>query len=415
MNPEQNDWSDVPGALPQNDTELSLRDLMAWAQANGIDPHNTSMAEIRAARKAAASMAQAAVPLPGPRGATGALSGMNSLNLTDGWHYDLSAIGAEPHLIRDVLERQSAAWLVGPSGSYKSFIALSMAICVATGRPWYGRETYGGPVVYICSEGSKAWGKRMAAYAQVHGISGERHPFYLRPAPIEIGGEEWEALAALLEHVRPALVVVDTQAQCATTADENSNSEMARICKRLAAMANRTGAAVLTVHHSGHGKEGSAGIRARGASSIYAAADTELKVVPKEQTIDERGQESIRYISLEASKQKDMPTGPIATLSPHIVEINGATDYYGRPVTSLVMVDIDPPQGDGASTPEEWAAMLWAAGVREAMGRDRLIQEANVKGLDGFPRKAVEASKVAKAHKELIARKAAEGQGAFDE
>jgi hypothetical protein len=412
--PEQNDWSDIPGAIPPEEAERSIGELRSWAIANGIDPDTTSAANILAARKAAMSAAQAAVPLPGPRAATGAMSGMNSLNLTDGWQYDVASIGAEPHLIRDVLERQSAAWLVGPSGSYKSFIALSMAICVATGRPWYDRETYAGPVVYICSEGSKAWGKRMAAYAQVHGISGDRHPFYLRPAPIEIGSEEWEALAALLEHVRPALVVVDTQAQCATAADENSNSEMARIVKRLAAMANRTGAAVLTVHHSGHGKEGR-DIRARGASSIYAAADTELKVVPKEQTIDDRGQESIRYISLEASKQKDMPTGPVVTLSPHVVEINGATDYYGRPVTSLVLVDIDPPKGDDASTPEEWAAMLYAAGVREAMGRDRLIQEANVKGLEGFPRKAAEAAKVAKAHKELIARKAAEGQGAFDE
>ncbi|MFD5784085.1 AAA family ATPase [Streptomyces sp. NPDC126933] len=411
--PEQNDWSDLPGSIPPDETTRSMKELREWAQANGLDPYHTPFSVMAAARQASMRAAQAAVPLPAPQGGTGATSTMQSLNLTDGWHFDLSAIGAEPHLIRDVLERQSAAWLVGPSGSYKSFIALSMAISVATGRPWYGRETNAGPVVYVCSEGSKAWGKRMAAYSQQYGTSGERHAFYMRPAPIEIGSTEWEALGALLEHVRPALVVVDTQAQCATGADENSNSEMARICKKLAAMANRTGAAVLTVHHSGHGKEGR-DIRARGASAVYAAADTELKVIPKEMSLDDRGQ-TMTYVEVEASKQKDMPTGSVVTLAPHVVAIDGATDFYGRPVTSLVMVDIDPqPEGE-ANTPEQWAGVLYAAGVREAMGRDRLIQEANVKGLEGFPKKAAEAAKVARAHKELIARKAAEGQGTIEE
>ncbi|MER6610231.1 AAA family ATPase [Streptomyces sp. NPDC000927] len=326
--------------------------------------------------------------------------GSTSSLFTDGWQYDLSGLGAQPHLIRDVLEMQSTAWMVGPSGSYKSFIALSMAVAVATGHHWQGRETCAGPVVYICSEGSKAWGKRMAAQIQMDPtLKEDRRPFHMIPAPVQIGSPEWTGLVAALEQIKPALVVVDTQAQCSNEYEENSNSDMAKVCAHLAKVAQMTGSAVLTVHHSGHMKEGSQ-IRARGASAIYAAADTELTVLPKTDKADDI---ELRYVEVTASKQKDLRGGHLIHLAPHVVEIEGTSDYYGRPVTSIVMMPYEPVEPDEKPSPETWARRLYAAGVREPMGRDRLADQAVTLGLSGFPGKITERAEITKRHKALCA------------
>jgi len=319
--------------------------------------------------------------------------------MLDGWAYDLATIGREPHLIRDVLELRSTAWLVGPSGSYKSFTALSMAIAVATGRPWYGRETHAGSVVYICSEGSRAWGRRVAAYAQVYGLPDIRHDLWMIPAPVQIGSPDWVALAAALEQIRPALVVIDTQAQCSTEYEENSNSDMARVCAHLSRLAQMTGATVLTVHHSGHGRDGQ-GIRARGASSIYAAADTELTVIPK---TDHADGVSLPYVELTASKQKDLVGGRLVTLAPHVVSLDGATDYYGRPVTSVVMVPFEPAETEAEPTPEQWAARLYSAGITEPMGRDRLTAAAADAGIE-LPGSTATRAEITRAHRAHCAR-----------
>ena len=54
-------------------------------------------------------------------------------------------------LVKNVLPVGSQGVLFGPSGSGKSFVALDMALSLATGQPWQGLEVKQGPVARIPS------------------------------------------------------------------------------------------------------------------------------------------------------------------------------------------------------------------------------------------------------------------------
>ena len=59
-------------------------------------------------------------------------------------------------LIDGMIEAGAMGPLYGPSKSGKSFAALDWALCIATGRPWQGREVTKVRFVYIVGEGIRA-------------------------------------------------------------------------------------------------------------------------------------------------------------------------------------------------------------------------------------------------------------------
>lgn len=322
----------------------------------------------------------------------------------DGWDDDLSGYGQEPHLIQNLVEKGTICWLVGESGTFKSFIGISISIAVASGAQWYGRETFKGPVAYICSEGPKNWPKRMAAYKKHFGLSVDRNELRMYPAPVQIGGDEWKALQADLSLIRPHLIVVDTQSQCTNAYEENSNTDMAKVVNAVREMSQATGAAVLVVHHAGHQDDGKKVLRGRGASSVYAAADTEITV---RRLAKERGE---RMIEVEVTKQKDMPMGKLITLMGQRVIFEERLDYYGNPLESLVMVESDDDGGGDiarGTAYERYAEAIIKAGVADpSLGQGRLPKAAADAGVTGLPAATSSASwaKITKAYKDRLAK-----------
>src|SRR5919199_5638859 len=63
-----------------------------------------------------------------------------------------------------LLHRNTLALLAGPESTFKSFVALDLALSVAGGQPWQGREVHQGPVVYISAEGSAGLRNRLEAW-----------------------------------------------------------------------------------------------------------------------------------------------------------------------------------------------------------------------------------------------------------
>jgi hypothetical protein len=62
------------------------------------------------------------------------------------------------------------AVLYGPPGGGKSFVALDLAMSVATGTDWLGVERVDpGVVVYVAAEGSAGLAKRVGAWINAHG------------------------------------------------------------------------------------------------------------------------------------------------------------------------------------------------------------------------------------------------------
>ena len=90
-------------------------------------------------------------------------------------------MGAPEYLIDGVLLAEGTGLVYAASGSYKTFLALSMAASVASGTDWYGHAVKRGGVLYIATEGFAGIGPRLAAWEQEFGVSLDGAPLYFIP------------------------------------------------------------------------------------------------------------------------------------------------------------------------------------------------------------------------------------------
>ena len=86
-------------------------------------------------------------------------------------------------LVEPLLTVDSQAILFGAPGEGKSFVALSFALAVATGRDWLGHKVKQGPVVYIAAEGGRGIWKRVRAWQKENGIDSVASLFFVLAAP----------------------------------------------------------------------------------------------------------------------------------------------------------------------------------------------------------------------------------------
>jgi hypothetical protein len=192
--------------------------------------------------------------------------------------------------IRDYMVTDTLAGLVGASGAGKSFIAIGMACCIATGTPWHGREVRRGGVFYLAGEGQRGLKKRIAAWELHNGVSTDGAPLYISAGlpflcdaeMAEASADEIaEAAAELAEEsgLQPALIVIDTVARAMGGADENTSQDMGAFVSSMDVLRQRWGCVVMSVHHTGHSSEAQG--RARGSSAYRAALDSEFVVAGK--------------------------------------------------------------------------------------------------------------------------------------
>jgi AAA domain len=176
-------------------------------------------------------------------------------------------------LIADVLYRATLAVLFGAPGSYKTFVALDWAQCVAAGLPWQAREVRGGPVLYVAAEGSAGLGQRFDAWCKGFDLDAPQQLLVL-PMPVDLRDRSQVAtVAEWAAETHLALAVFDTLARSMVGGDENSAKDMGELIDGADRIRQASGATVLLVHHTGKD-----GIDARGSSALRGAADTMIKV-----------------------------------------------------------------------------------------------------------------------------------------
>lgn len=162
--------------------------------------------------------------------------------------------------IAEMIETDSMALLFGDPGSGKSFIALDMACCVATGHSFHGRPASKGPVFYIAGEGHNGLRRRMNAWEVCHGISLAEAPLFVSRTAVQFltpgSGEAVRAAVVGLVEINgpPRLIVIDTLARNFGPGDENSQKDMGSFIAILDELRSAfPSSTVLIVHHSGHG------------------------------------------------------------------------------------------------------------------------------------------------------------------
>jgi RecA-family ATPase len=176
-------------------------------------------------------------------------------------------------LIEGVLPAKAFAILFGQPSSFKTFVALSMALSIASRHNWYNKTIKHGPVLYVAAEGLHGLQLRVRAYRLKHGIT-EEHILYFGEGVNLREIDTIEKLIASLEaaECRPVLIVFDTLARSILGADENSAQDMSKIIGAIDRLRRATEATVLVVHHTGKGGESE-----RGSSALRGAADVMIK------------------------------------------------------------------------------------------------------------------------------------------
>lgn len=272
-------------------------------------------------------------------------NGRTALDLLDGAKVALAKVSAlgpangarVPMLSLDALRQSSAAvqWLCkgvvpadsigmlfGGSGTFKSYIALDLALHVAHGMPWMGRKTRQGAVIFIAAEGGSGLWTRIQAWHKSRNLDWRKAPVHVVPVAVDLTADAWRVVeAAQMLGIKPELVIVDTLSQT-YSGEENSANEMAAY---LRAIGTRFRAlwhcAVVLVHHSGH----AATERPRGSSAIRANIDFLLGAFRDEKEM---------LATLACVKQKDAELFEDATFQLTVQPLG--VDADGDPMSQLV-------------------------------------------------------------------------------
>lgn len=210
----------------------------------------------------------------------------------------LSRLPRPEPLIQATLWRGMDGWLIGASGSGKSFIGLDWACHIATGRTWNERRTRQGPVIYVVCEGASgiqqrvdawelAWRMELDARRDAGEVVSDTGTVpddliiipasvraFVRNGRLLMPSPWFSELVQIVGDVKPALVGLDTQARMTLGLNENDNAEMSEWTEAVARLRSLSPATCnLVVHHTGRNNGD-----ARGASSIDGAQDFEWKV-----------------------------------------------------------------------------------------------------------------------------------------
>ena len=279
---------------------------------------------------------------------------------------------AVPWLVKGVLPARGVGFLAGASKAGKSFLAMDMALRIATGQSVLDRKTRRAGVAYVAAEDPDGCRLRVAAWRRRYQGAPDV-PFGLIGAPVNLLAEDdCAALAAELagcaveyretHGVNLGLVVVDTLSLCLPGADENNSESMSRAVSRLQALAADLGCLVLVVAH--FGKSGAErGIRGWGGQDANSDATLTLE--------REEDDATVRTVTL--AKVKNGRDGARFSFTLADAE-SGMVDEDGDPMTSCVVEMLDQPYaavaGPKRLSPND-EAVLRAIGLEIDSGRVR--------------------------------------------
>jgi AAA domain/VirE N-terminal domain len=165
-------------------------------------------------------------------------------------------IKAPPELISGLLHRGSKLVFGGSSKSYKTWNMLDLALSVASGNNWLGRETTRGRVLFLNFEIQDfAWQKRINFVAKAKGLKLERGDAVL-----------WNlrGYAASFRQIIPqiadrckmedfSLIVLDPIYKLYGGADENAAGDMGELLNSVERLAAQSGAAIAFGAHFAKG------------------------------------------------------------------------------------------------------------------------------------------------------------------
>jgi RecA-family ATPase len=233
---------------------------------------------------------------------------------------------ARRFLIKNILPRRGLILIWGAPKCGKSFWTFDAVMHVALGWEYRGLRVHQGPVVCCAFEGAEGFKARAEAFRQQHGLMGQRPPFYLTEAAMDLVQDQPALVASIkaqIGKVMPAVVVLDTLNR-SLRGSESSDEDMANYVRAADAVQQAIECAVIVVHHCGHD-----GNRPRGHSALLGAVDAQIAI----------SRDGVANIVATVERMKDGPEG--ATIASRLDQVTVGTDEDGDPITSCVTVEAE--------------------------------------------------------------------------
>jgi len=210
-------------------------------------------------------------------------------------------------LVEDMIQAGSLTMFYGAGGSKKTYSALHLGICVASGKPWLGHKTIQSSVLVIDEDnGERHTADRIEEIARGLNVDKTTPIQYISLTGYKLDKkEDVSEITQLIEHTSAKFVIFDVLAML-MEGDENSKQDTQPIFTALRKLADTRGISVLIIHHSG--KTASAG--PRGSSAISGAVDLEIKITSTKSNVITFVSGKTRFIpptsfSAQASWNKD--------------------------------------------------------------------------------------------------------------
>lgn len=196
---------------------------------------------------------------------------------------DLMESAAErPWLVESLWARAAVGIVGGAPKCCKSWLALDMALSVASGTPCLGAFAVpepGGALIYMAEDATATVRRRL------DGLCRHRH-IGLRALPLDVItatsvrldlGRDQQRLAATVRSVRPRLLVLDPFVRLQRI-DENDARQVSAVLAYLRDLERQYDLAVVLVHHARKNHQGSGqdGQSLRGSGDLHAWGDSNL-------------------------------------------------------------------------------------------------------------------------------------------
>ncbi len=246
-------------------------------------------------------------------------------------------------LIEELWAQQAVGILGGEPKCCKSFLALDMAVSVASGVPCLREFTVcrTGPVLVFPAEDSlPVVRQRIKGICQAAAAAFEELPLFVITAPrllLDVP-QDRDRLRQTVATIRPTLLILDPFIRL-HRADENASKEVAPLLGYLRELQREFGTAVLLVHHARKGSgKGRPGQALRGSSDLHGWGDSNLYLRRKAQglslSIEQRAAPSRNHVPLALVEEKDALA--LAVTSESVATEPQITSAHDRVLDTLI-------------------------------------------------------------------------------
>jgi hypothetical protein len=236
-------------------------------------------------------------------------------------------------LLEQLWGHRAVGIIGGAPKASKSWLALDMAVSVASGTPCLGRfevASAGPALIYLAEDDAPDVRERVEQLCEHRRLSLDALDVELLTTPcLRLDYEEDRLrLDATLAALRPRLLVLDPLVRLHQSLDENSSADIARLLGYLRELNRRHDLAVVLVHHMSKKPRKNLGQALRGSSDLHAWVDSACYLVRNHQdqiqlTVEHRAAPAPKPLLLRLADDRPVRLDVVDTLNtpPPIAEV----------------------------------------------------------------------------------------------